>query len=142
MKRMTFIILAISLNLAQAETTVIYAGQLLAVPGEAPLSKQTIFIKDGVIERIEPGFVEFKQAGDMQLIQLRDAFVMPGLMDMHVHLQGELGPNNDRDALENVGPAARPAHRAPWHEHFTGRLHHRSRCGLQCTIHVRLQGCH
>jgi imidazolonepropionase-like amidohydrolase len=24
---------------------------------------------------------------------------MPGMMDMHVHLQGELGPNNDRDAL-------------------------------------------
>jgi len=96
----TLISLFLGAVTSQAKTTVVYAGQLLAVPGEAPLSKQTIFIKDGVIERIEPGFVEFKQAGDMQLIQLRDAFVMPGLMDMHVHLQGELGPNNDRDALK------------------------------------------
>ena len=25
---------------------------------------------------------------------------LPGLMDMHVHLQGQLGPDNDRDALK------------------------------------------
>ncbi|MFC3193057.1 amidohydrolase family protein [Marinicella sediminis] len=87
-------------HLAHAETTVIYAGQLLAVPGETPLKNQTVFIKDGVIEKITDGFVEFKQADDMNLIQLRDAFVMPGLMDMHVHLQGELGPDNDKDALK------------------------------------------
>jgi imidazolonepropionase-like amidohydrolase len=34
------------------------------------------------------------------VIDLSDKFVLPGLMDMHVHLQGELGPKNDSDALK------------------------------------------
>lgn len=84
----------------QAETTIIYAGELLAVPGEKPLQKQTITIEDGVITKVEDGYKEFKHANGMNLIQLRNSFVMPGLMDMHVHLQGELGPHNDREALK------------------------------------------
>ncbi len=36
----------------------------------------------------------------MSVIDLSDKFILPGLMDMHVHLQGELGPNNDSDALK------------------------------------------
>jgi imidazolonepropionase-like amidohydrolase len=86
--------------MSQAETTVIYAGELLAVPGEKPLQKQTITIEDGVITQVENGFTEFKNSEGMNLIQLRNSFVMPGMMDMHVHLQGELGPNRDRDALK------------------------------------------
>ncbi len=88
------------LQIVSAETTIIYAGELLAVPGEKLLKKQTITIEDGVIVKVESGFKEFKNAAGMNLIQLRDSFVMPGLMDMHVHLQGELGPNRDRDALK------------------------------------------
>jgi len=88
----------------QAETTIIYAGELLAIPGEKPLQKQTITIEDGVITKIENGFKEFKHANGMNLIQLRNAFVMPGLMDMHVHLQGELGPQNDRESLKMSDP--------------------------------------
>jgi len=94
------IILLLSSFCSQAETTVIYAGQLLTVPGKAPLEKQTLFIENGVITKIENGYVEFKNSEGMKLIQLRDSFVMPGLMDMHVHLQGELGPNNDRETLK------------------------------------------
>jgi imidazolonepropionase-like amidohydrolase len=84
----------------QAETTVIYAGKLLAVPGEKPLKNQTITIEDGKITAVASGFTPFDQTDGMQIIDLRNAFVMPGLMDMHVHLQGELGPTNDRDSLK------------------------------------------
>ena len=86
--------------MSHAKTTIIYAGELLAVPGEKPLQKQTITIEDGVVTKVESGFTEFKNAEGMNLIQLRDSFVMPGMMDMHVHLQGELGPNRDREALK------------------------------------------
>jgi imidazolonepropionase-like amidohydrolase len=84
-----------------AETTVIHAGQLLAVPGERPLSRQTIVVENGRIVEVVDGFVETARYGsDVALIDLSDAFVLPGLMDMHVHLQGELGPMRKKDQLE------------------------------------------
>jgi len=57
----------------------------------------TIIVEDDRITGVQQGFVE---AEDATVIDLRDKFVLPGLMDMHVHLQGELGPDNDRDTLK------------------------------------------
>ncbi|WP_206486550.1 amidohydrolase family protein [Thalassotalea sp. G2M2-11] len=85
---------------AMAETQIIHAGELLAVPGKAPLKKQSIVINDGKITAVKSGFVSAAGfASDTEIIDLSNSFVMPGLMDMHVHLQGELGPNNDKDKL-------------------------------------------
>jgi len=86
---------------ALADTTLIYAGELLAVPGQAPRSDQTIVVVDERIVEVRNGFVsagEFE--GDVTVIDLKDRFVLPGLMDMHVHLQFELGPKNDSDRLK------------------------------------------
>ena len=83
-----------------AETTLVHAGTLLAVPGTAPASRQTIVVRDGRIAEIIDGFADAAAYGGAPVIDLSDAFVMPGLMDMHVHLQGELGPDNERDALK------------------------------------------
>ena len=83
-----------------ADIRVIHAGELLAVPGKKPLKNQTVVIEGDRILEIREGFAELSGFGeDAQLIDLKDSFVMPGLMDMHVHLQGEMGPDNDRDAL-------------------------------------------
>jgi imidazolonepropionase-like amidohydrolase len=59
-----------------------------------------VYIEQGVITKVESGYQQPDNNEDIEVIDLKDAFVMPGLMDMHVHLQGELGPNNDRDALK------------------------------------------
>ncbi|MGB5491463.1 MAG: amidohydrolase family protein [Woeseiaceae bacterium] len=86
---------------AADDVTLIHAGELLAVPGESPLRNRTIVIEGDRIVDIRAGFVSadsFEDGADV--IDLRNKFVLPGLMDMHVHLQGELGPNNDRDALK------------------------------------------
>lgn len=78
-----------------AHTQVIHAGTLLKVAGDKPLSKQTLVITDGNITSIKKGFVSAdKIAKDATLIDLSSSFVMAGLMDMHVHLQGELGDIN------------------------------------------------
>jgi imidazolonepropionase-like amidohydrolase len=82
---------------AAANVTLVHAGQVLAVPGKSPSSNMTIIIEDGRITGVQPGFVE---ADGATVIDLSDKFVLPGLMDMHVHLQGQLGPDNDRDALK------------------------------------------
>ena len=84
-----------------ADTKVIHAGELLAVPGKAPLKEQTVVIVDGKISDIKKGFVSAKSIDkDATFVDLSKSFVMPGLMDMHVHLQGELGPKNDSEALK------------------------------------------
>jgi len=83
-----------------AQTQVIHAGTLLQVAGDKPLSKQTLVITDGKITNIKKGFISIDEiSSDAQLIDLSSSFVMAGLMDMHVHLQGELGPKNDSQSL-------------------------------------------
>lgn len=83
-----------------ADTKVIHAGQLLAVPGEAPKSQQTVVIEDGKIVAVHNGYRAASEFGaDAELVDLKDQFVLPGLMDMHVHIQSELGPNNDSQKL-------------------------------------------
>ena len=83
-----------------AETHVIHAGLLLTIPGEKPLKKRTLVVTDGKIMAIKKGFINvIKIDENANFIDLSTSFVMPGLMDMHVHLQGELGPKNDSQSL-------------------------------------------
>ncbi len=100
---MTSIALLVSAALSQsalADTSVIHAGELLVVAGKAPLKKQTLVITDGKISALKSGFIAASDfADDAKLIDLSSSFVMPGLMDMHVHLQGELGPKNDSETV-------------------------------------------
>jgi imidazolonepropionase-like amidohydrolase len=84
-------------NAAAADVTLIHAGELLAVPGKPPAREMTVIVEDGVITGVQKGYAETEGA---TIVDLRNAFVLPGLMDMHVHLQGELGPENDRDTLK------------------------------------------
>ena len=83
-----------------AQVQVIHAGKLLAIPGEKLLTKQTIVVDEGKIVAVKKGFIAANKIDkDAKLIDLSKSFVMPGLMDMHVHLQGELGPKNDSETL-------------------------------------------
>lgn len=99
MKSVFAAILAIALSplaFAQDDITVIHAGWLLAVPGDAPAEDQSIVIIGERIDRIEDGFVEIE---DATIIDLSDQYVLPGLIDSHVHLLSELNPNR---RLQNV----------------------------------------
>ncbi len=93
--------LAIAPNLwAAGDITLIHAGELLAVPGQSPARDKTIVVENDRIVAVRDGFVGADSIeGNASVIDLSDQFVLPGLMDMHVHLQGEMGPHRDRDAL-------------------------------------------
>jgi imidazolonepropionase-like amidohydrolase len=82
---------------------------LLARPGEEPLSRHTVRIEGGRVAGIEAGF-RAPQAGDT-LIDLSDQFVLPGLIDCHVHLTGEFGPRHKLDIVED-SPTAVALHAA------------------------------
>lgn len=80
----------------EAETprvaSIIHAGRLLADASTGRvLTQQSILVgADGNIIGIEAGYVERQGAA---VIDQRSRFVLPGLIDSHVHLTSELGPN-------------------------------------------------
>ncbi|HEY1137178.1 MAG TPA: amidohydrolase family protein [Xanthomonadaceae bacterium] len=70
-----------------APATVIHAGTLLATPGEAPLKTRTVVVRGNRIVAVDEGFRPASQYGaNARLIDLSDRFVMPGLIDLHMHL--------------------------------------------------------
>jgi imidazolonepropionase-like amidohydrolase len=71
---------------ASATITYIHAGSLLDRPGQPPRGNSTIIVRDGRIVAIRDGFVAAETGAT--IVDLRDRFVMPGLIDLHVHLWG------------------------------------------------------
>ncbi len=65
--------------------TVIHAGTLIAQPGQAPLRNATVVVRGRQIAEVRQGFADVPGA---QVVDLRNATVMPGLIDMHVHMRG------------------------------------------------------
>lgn len=85
---------------AFAKTTIIHAGELLTDANKSPVKKHSIVIEDGKIVDVKKGYIKASSLGDdAELVDMTDKFVLPGMMDMHVHLQGELGPRNDSEKL-------------------------------------------
>lgn len=96
MKNMLFagaLCLSVSLpSMAAAQPTVIHAGNLIDVPGEAVRGPSTIVVEDGLIVSVTDGF-EAPPEGAI-LIDLTDATVLPGLIDSHVHLTSDATGNS------------------------------------------------
>ena len=71
---------------------VIHAGSLLDRPGKDPRRNASVLIAKGKIVSIQDGFAKAPQGATV--IDLKDRFVLPGLIDCHVHL------TSDRAGLE------------------------------------------
>lgn len=83
---------------ALAQTTVIHAGQVLANASETPSGPATITVTDGRIVSIADGWQD-PPAG-AETVELRDKTVLPGLIDLHVHLTGDPGGDFWKDTIE------------------------------------------
>ncbi len=83
------LILSITLS---AQQTFIYCGNLVDVEKGKVVSKKTIIVEEDVIMDIKNGFVEVPDGAE--LIDLRNSTVLPGLFDMHVHLESETSKDN------------------------------------------------
>jgi len=70
---------------------VVQCGTLLAVPGEAPILKVSVIVKGNRVYEVRNGFVdpmtiERPATVEVVAVDLREAFVMPGMVDSHVHV--------------------------------------------------------
>lgn len=80
--------LAFGLAATAAEAaTVIHAGRMIDAVSDRVAAEVTIVVDGERIRAIEPGY-RAPAEGD-RLVDLRDATVMPGLMDMHTHVTSE-----------------------------------------------------
>jgi imidazolonepropionase-like amidohydrolase len=72
---------------------VIQAGQLLDRPGHPARGASTIVIRDGKVLEVRDGHVAAATAGfpQAEVVDLRDRYVLPGLIDSHVHLASDTG---------------------------------------------------
>jgi imidazolonepropionase-like amidohydrolase len=85
--------------------TVIHAGRLLDRPGQPPRGASTVLIRNGKVEAIHDGFREVAGYPGARFVDLRDKFVLPGLIDCHVHLDSDrAGQEGLIESLTN-GPA-------------------------------------
>ncbi len=76
----------------QPDTTFVEAGRLLADPSNGVVQRdKTLVIRGNQVVEVRDGFVGDASQGNV--IDLRQAFVLPGLIDSHVHLTGQQNPN-------------------------------------------------
>jgi imidazolonepropionase-like amidohydrolase len=81
------------------DTKVVHAGVLLADASGAPKLQQSLLIEGTKIKSVASGFVD--PPSGATVIDLRDKFVLPGLIDCHVHLTGQFGPKFRMQLVEN-----------------------------------------
>lgn len=74
-----------------AQKTYIWCGTLINGVSDQPQQNQTIIIEGNKITAIQQGFVN--GGPNDKMIDLKTRTVMPGWIDMHVHMEHETNPN-------------------------------------------------
>ncbi|MCB0423333.1 MAG: amidohydrolase family protein [Flavobacteriaceae bacterium] len=99
------LLLALSVN---GQTTYLHCGKLVDTKNGNVVTNKTIVVSGEKITAVEDGFIQPTSSSDT-VIDLKDKTVMPGLIDMHVHIEHETNPNryledyvlNDADVAFN-----------------------------------------
>ena len=92
MKRLILISFLLTFCTLSAQDHYLQCGTIVDTETGKLLSKKTIVVSGETIKEIRDGFV----AGSDQdsVIDLKDKYVMPGFIDMHVHIESESGPKS------------------------------------------------
>ncbi|MGY8896942.1 MAG: amidohydrolase family protein [Paraglaciecola sp.] len=92
-----------------AQYIIVHAGHLMAVPGEKVATKQSIVIRDDKVLKVHSGYIDrdaltISQEDSVQVIDLKDKYVLPGLIDGHVHITDQLDSKNKLRRVEYSDP--------------------------------------
>lgn len=86
---LNLVILLCSGGLLLAQKTFIHCGTLLDCTSEQPQMEMTIIIEGNKISDVVSGYIGSPEEGS--IVDLKDQTVLPGLTDMHVHIEGQIG---------------------------------------------------
>ncbi len=85
------LVLCLSVSLPQADTLLIQGGTLIDMTGNKPLRDASILIRDGIIEQVWQGNAVTDYPSDTSIIDATGKFIIPGLIDSHVHYNWYMG---------------------------------------------------
>ncbi|MEN9570498.1 MAG: hypothetical protein RL172_1729 [Bacteroidota bacterium] len=91
MKKTLFILLLAAAPGIQAQQTFIHCGKLIDVLAGKVLTNKTIVVNQHKITAVHDGFVSGTAVD--KVVDLKNKTVMPGLMDMHVHVESQTKRN-------------------------------------------------
>jgi imidazolonepropionase-like amidohydrolase len=92
MKRVLQLIILLLTISVTGQNTYLHCGKVIDVKNGTVLTEKTIVVSSDKIMSIADGYVNGNATED-KIIDLKSKTVMPGLIDMHVHLEGETSPN-------------------------------------------------
>ena len=92
MKQFIHLFILLTSTILIGQNTYLHCGKLIDTKEGKVLTNKTIVVSGKKIVSVENGFIEPKTADD-RVIDLKDKTVMPGLTDMHVHMEMETSPN-------------------------------------------------
>ncbi|PHI21200.1 amidohydrolase [Lewinellaceae bacterium SD302] len=87
MRLLCLTIFAILVSGLTAQKTYLECGRLITATNDEVLTEQTIVVEDGMILEILSGYPRLAEGSEV--IDLRDRTVMPGLIDLHVHIESQ-----------------------------------------------------
>ncbi len=79
-----------------AQKTHLHCGKLIDTKSGKIATEMTIIVSGNKIIDIQKGFINTKNKED-KIIDLKQKTVMPGLIDLHVHLEMQMSPSNYLD---------------------------------------------
>lgn len=91
MKQSLFLCAFLMMLHVTAQDTYLHCGKLLDTKNGKVLTNKTIVISGNRISKINDGFTAPNNTEDL-VIDLKDKTVLPGLIDMHVHIESETNP--------------------------------------------------
>lgn len=101
-----------------ADLIIIHAGTLLDRPGQAPRRNASLILRNGRIETVRDGFVPASEIPGARVVDLSDKFVLPGLIDSHVHLDSDRAGVEGQLSAMTDSPASF-AYEAAWNARKT-----------------------
>lgn len=91
MKKLNYVFIFLFSSLIIGQNTYLYCGKLIDTKEGKVFTNKTIVISGKKIIAVENGFTEPESTEDT-VIDLKDKTVMPGLIDMHVHIESQINP--------------------------------------------------
>ena len=88
------------------QTTVLTNCNIIDGTGAAPVTNMTIVIKGNTIDEIYSGSYQGPTGPDIEVVDVNNGYVLPGLWNMHVHLTALLPDPNNIESNETVVSAA------------------------------------
>ena len=93
MKYLSILFFLMITSFVNSQTTYLQCGKLVDTKNGKVLDNMTIVIEKNMITNVENGFKSSGSDKDI-IIDLKNKTVLPGLIDMHVHLEGESDPKS------------------------------------------------